>query len=123
MRWFFLLAGFVILAAAGFHAVIGGIDTLNPIMATQTAMEARAAILALWHGMTLLLVLSAPAFFWAFWAGRQKARPLGIFLGLFYSFFALLVAALSFLWFEDPMVLSLWMLLAPAGLFSLVASL
>jgi len=122
MRWFYLLAGLVCLATGGVHAVLGGIDTLNPVMASKVDMTVRAAILVVWHAISLLFGLSALAFFWAFWVGPAKARPIGVLLGLFYLLFAGLFAGLSFLWFEDPMVLPQWTLLAPIGLFALVAS-
>ncbi len=122
MRWLFLITGFLCLAMAVFHAVAGGANSLNPVMASAVAMEARVTILAIWHFVTALFVLSALAFFWAFFAGRQKARPVGILLGMVYLVFAALTAGLSFSWFEDPMVLSQWTLLAPIGLFSLLAS-
>lgn len=123
MRWLFLLAGVLCLATGGIHAVMGGIDTLNPIMASKTGMEVRVTIMAVWHGLTALFALSVIAFFWAFWVGCAKARPIGLLLGSFYLVFAGLFAALSFLWFEDPMILPQWTLLAPIGLFALIASL
>jgi len=122
MRWLFLIAGILCLATGGIHAILWGIDTLNPVMASKVSMEVRAAIMAIWHAITALFALSAIAFFWAFAAERQKARPVGVLLGFFYLIFAGLFAALSFLWFEDPMILPQWTLLAPIGLFALIAS-
>ena len=122
MRWFYLLAGLVCLAMVGVHAVLGGIDTLNPVMASKVDMSVRAAIMAVWHALSLVYGLSALAFFWAFWVGTSRARPIGVLLGVFYILFAGLVGGLSFLWFEDPMVLPQWTLLAPIGLFALIAS-
>lgn len=122
MRWLFLLAGILCLATGVFHAVMGGIDTLNPIMASNIDMEVRVSIMAIWHAITALFVLSVIAFFWAFGVGCAKAGPVGFLLGSFYLVFAGLFAVLSFLWFEDPMVLPQWTLLAPIGLFALTAS-
>ena len=122
MRWLYLVAGILCIATGGFHAVMGGIETLNPIMAGKISMEVRAAILATWHAVTALFALSVIAFFWAFAAEHPKARPVGILLGCFYLIFAGLFAGLSFLWFEDPMILPQWTLLAPIGLFALIAS-
>ncbi len=122
MRWFYLFAGLICVAMAGLHAVLGGIETLNPVMASKVELPVRAAILGVWHGLSLLFGLSALAFFWAFWAGPASARPLGVFLGFFYLLLAGLFGGLSFLWFEDPMVLPQWTILAPIGLFALIAS-
>ncbi len=122
MRWFYLLAGIICVAMAGLHAVLGGIDTLNPVMASKVDMPVRAAIMVVWHAISLLFGLSALALFWAFWVGPARARSIGVFLGLFYLLFAGLFAGLSFLWFEDPMVLLQWTILAPIGLFALIAS-
>ncbi len=123
MRWFFLLAGVLCLGTGIVHALIGGIETLNPVMASRLALEVRVAVLAIWHSITLLLLLSFFAFLWAFRASAIKSRPVGILLGLFYILFAGLIAGLSFLWFEDPMILRQWTLFAPIGLFALLASL
>jgi len=122
MRWFFLLAALLSLAVGALHAIMGGIDALNPVMAAKTPMEARVVILVIWHAVSGFFVLSAAAYLWAFSAGSARARPLGVFLGLFNLLFAALFAGLSFLWFEDPMVLPQWTLIAPLGLFSLLGS-
>lgn len=123
MRWLFLVAGVLCAATGVLHAVMGGIDTLNPVMASDASMEVRVTIMAVWHTITVLFVLSMVCFFWAFGADHSKVRPVGILLGTFYVLFAAIFAALSFLWFEDPMVLPQWTLLAPIGLFALIASL
>lgn len=123
MRYLYLVAGFLCIATGINHVLMGGIDTLNPLMASPLAMEVRVTIMAIWHGITALLVLSVIAFFWAFRAGPTKARPVGILLGAFYIIFATLFAVLSFLWFEDVMILPQWTLLAPIGLFAIIASL
>jgi len=122
MRILFLLAGLLCLGTGVVHAVMGGIDILNPVMASTLSLEVRTASMAVWHGVTLIFILSVIAFFWAFAVGCARARPVGILLGTFYLLFAGIFAALSFLWFEDPMVLPQWTLLAPIGLFSLIAS-
>jgi hypothetical protein len=122
MRWLFLMAGLLCMVMVGVHAVMGGIDTLNPMMAGTLDMEVRVVLMAVWHGVTVLLVLCTVAFFWAFRAGSEKARSVGILLGMFYVLFAGVFAGLSLVWFEDPMILPQWTLLAPIGLFSLVAS-
>ena len=122
MRYLYLLAGLLCLGMLTVHALMGGIETLNPVMASPLALEIRGAILAIWHGMTLVFILSAIAFFWAFVADRDKSRPVGLLLGCFYVLFAGLFATLSFLWFEDLMILPQWTLLAPIGIFALIAS-
>ncbi len=123
MRWLFLLAGLLCLAVGFIHAVMGGIETLNPVMASAVTMEARVSLLAIWHGLSVFYMLSGGAFFWAFWVDHSKSRPMGFLLGLFYLVFAGIQAALSFQWFGDPMVLPQWTLLAPIGLFAVIASL
>ncbi len=123
MRWLFLMAGVLCLATGALHAVMGGIDTLNPVMASTVPLHVRAAIMAVWHGISLMFLVSALAFFRAFRVQRPKARPVGVLLGLYYLLFAGIFAGLSYVWFEDVMVLPQWTLLAPIGLFALVASL
>jgi hypothetical protein len=123
MRWFYLLAGLVTLATGAVHAIMGGIDVLNPLLAAKADMTAKAAIMALWHAHSLFFALSAIAFFWAFAAGRTKARPLGVFLGLFFIGYGAIFAAISLLWFEDVTALPQWTMLIPIGLLSLIASL
>jgi len=122
MRWLFLVAGVLCLVTGVLHAVMGGIETLNPIMASKVDMSVRAAIMIIWHAITAMFALSMLAFFWAFAVDRQKARPIGFLLGSFYLIFAGLSAGLSLLWFEDPMVLPQWTLLAPIGIFALIAT-
>ncbi len=122
MRYLFLLAGLLCLGMLIVHALMGGIETLNPVMASPLALEIRVAILAIWHGMSLVFILSAIAFFWAFRTQRAKSRPVGLLLGCFYLLFAGVFATLSFLWFEDLMMLPQWTLLAPIGIFALIAS-
>ena len=123
MRYLYLLAGLICLGTGIVHAVMGGIDTLNPVMASALALEVRVAIMAVWHAMTLIFILSVIALFWAFRADSVRSRPVGILLGSFYVIFAGLFAVLSFLWFEDLMILPQWTLLAPIGLFTLIATL
>ena len=123
MRYLYLVAGLLSLATGGVHAVMGGTETLNPLMASTLSMEVRVAMLAVWHGVTVVFVLSTLAFFWAFRADQVVARPVGLLLGSFYVLFAGLFSVLSFLWFEDMMILPQWTLLAPIGLFALIASL
>jgi hypothetical protein len=121
MRWFYLLAGLLCAASAFIHAVSGGIDTLNPVMATELPFEVRAGIISVWHALTLLLVLATLSCFWAF-GHKERAGPLGAFLGLFLTLYGAIVLALSYQWFENPMALPLWTLLGAAGLFSLLAA-
>ncbi|MCP4934649.1 MAG: hypothetical protein GY927_10700 [bacterium] len=122
MRYLYLLAGLLCIGTLIVHALMGGIETLNPVMASPLVLEIRVAILAIWHGMTLVFILSAMAFFWAFAADRSKSRAVGLLLGCFYALFGGLFATLSFLWFEDLMILPQWTLLAPIGIFALIAS-
>ena len=105
------------------HAFLGGIDTLNPMMSSTIAMEVRVAMMAVWHGLSLFFILSVIAFVWAFRVPLERARPVGLLLGSFYLLFAVVFATLSYVWFEDFMVLPQWTLLAPIGLFALIASL
>ena len=122
MRYLFLLAGLLCLGTLVVHALMGGIETLNPAMASPLALEVRGTIMAVWHGMTLVFILSAIAFFWAFAADRGKSRAVGVLLGCFYVLFGGIFAVLSFLWFEDLTILPQWTLLAPIGIFALIAS-
>ncbi len=122
MRYLFLLAALLCLGMLVIHVLMGGIETLNPLMASPLALEVRVAILAIWHGMTLFFILSALAFFWAFAVDQVRSRPIGLLLGAFYTVFAAIIASLSFLWFEDLMILPQWTLLAPIGIFALIAS-
>lgn len=122
MRYLYLLAGLLCLGTGIDHALMRGIETLNPVMASTVALEVRVGIMAIWHGMTLIFMLSVLAFFWAFRADRAKSRPIGLLLGCFYVLFAALFAVLSVLWFEDVMILPQWTLLAPIGIFALIAS-
>ena len=85
MRYLFLVAGLLSLATGIIHALMGGIETLNPLMASTLAMEVRVSMMAVWHGLTVVFILSTLAFFWAFRAGRERARPVGILLGCFLS--------------------------------------
>jgi hypothetical protein len=121
MRWLYLLAGLLCTAVVFIHAVNGGIDTLNPIMASGMPFEVRVGALAVWHALTLLLLLSMLAYFWAF-AHYERARPLAVFLGLFLLLYGALVLGLSQLWFENPMKMPWWTLVGAAGLFSLLAA-
>lgn len=121
MRWFYLLAGVLALFTCAVHAVVGGIDTLNPLMATNLPLEVRATTMTVWHATTVLLLMSGLAFFWAF-AHHERARPLGIFLGLYHLIFAALFAFLSYQWFENLVALPQWTLLAPIALFALLAA-
>jgi hypothetical protein len=121
MRWFYLLAGLLCAASAFIHAVGGGIDTLNPVMASELPHAVRVGVLAAWHAATLLLVLAAVALFWAF-GHEERSRPLGVFLGLFLTLYGGIVLLLSQAWFENPMALPGWTLLGAAGLFALLAA-
>jgi hypothetical protein len=122
MRWLYLLAGLATLATGAAHAVMGGIDALNPLLAARADMTAKATLMAVWHGQTLFFALAGLALFWAFAVGRKKGRSIGLLLGLFLLAYGGIFAAISYLWFENPMVLPQWTLLAPAGLLALVAS-
>jgi hypothetical protein len=122
MRWFYLLAALLALASAFMHVVTGGIESLNPVMASKAPLEALVAMNALWHGLTLFYVMSILAFLWTFRADQARGRALGVFLGMFFVLFAALQAGLGYLWFEDAMKLPQWTLLAPIGLFSLLAA-
>ena len=122
MRWLYLVAAILCLATGVMHAFFGGIETLNPMMASTISMEVRVTMMVIWHAITVVFVLSVAALLWAFRAKSTAARPIGLFVGTFYLVFAGLFASLSFFWFEDLMVLPQWTLLAPVGLFAILAS-
>lgn len=122
MKWSYGLAGLLALGAAGLHAFMGGIGVVKPLMAANMDLNAKLVMLAVWHAITVLFILSAVAFFAALKISRERMRPLGIFLGLFYLLFAGIFAALSYFWFGDVIALPQWTLLAPLGIFALVGA-
>ena len=52
----------------------------------------------------------------------QNLALLACCLGVFTCFLRVFSQTLSFLWFEDLMILPQWTLLAPIGIFALIAS-
>ncbi len=122
MRWAYGLAGILAIGMGFVHAVLGGHDTYRPLMAADMALTPKLTLVALWHGVSFFLFLSGGALFWASFARREVARPLGVTLGLVYVGWAAIFLALSWFWFQDPLALMHWALLAPIGLLALSAA-
>jgi hypothetical protein len=121
MRLPFLIAGCLSIAAAGAHGVVGHYETYRPFMALAMARQVKIGLAAEWHAMTVFLLLSAVALFWAGLTRSPAYRPLGFFIGLTFLAFAAVGAWHSYYWFADLLVLPQWLLLAAIGFLAFFA--
>ena len=104
------LAALLAVLTAGVHTILGGMDSLMPLLAAGIDPVAEGALHASWHMVGAFLLWSA----FAFWGGGPVARH---FAGLW------IVSALVFiavdLWQSGPAGLSQnpqWIILGPVGL-------
>ena len=99
------------------HMFLGGSDTLSPMIASDLPDYVRTTFEAVWHFITLFLLVSA----YVFWKGGET-RPLVAVLWLIFAFVFFMVV----LWRMGPfglITLPHWLFIGLAGGAGLLAAL
>lgn len=118
---FLLAAGFAAFTAA-VHIIVGGSDTVNPLLASSIPGEAKFTLYVVWHGISAILALSAPAFFIAAQPRYAAASHyLALFLSVLWCIFGLLFLLVIAMQPESGWLFRLpqWLILLPVGLLGL----
>lgn len=126
MNRFLLMAAWLAAFTAAVHIVVGGDDVAAPLLASSLAGEPKLTLYAVWHMASLVLVMSAAAFFVGGLPGQaQSADYLVRFVSALWCAFGgvfLIVAAIQpeTQWlFKLPQ----WLLLLPVGVLGFYGSL
>lgn len=110
------IAALLALVTMAVHAILGGMDTLRPLLDSDLPPMVKGTFHAVWHIITLVLGASALVF----WKGGPAARPVGaLWIG-----FAVIFAAVALVQggISELLVLPQWTLLGATGSVALWAA-
>ncbi|MFJ6935820.1 hypothetical protein [Streptomyces sp. NPDC101132] len=116
MNGWLLAAGITAFGVAAVHIVAGHRDVVRPLLSCGLAAEPRRVMHAVWHMVSVDLVLSAAALVWLALAGDASATGLmAWFVAAHFAAYtvAFLVVTLSAGWSKPLLRLPQWILLLP----------
>ncbi|MFI8104773.1 hypothetical protein [Streptomyces sp. NPDC086023] len=116
MNGWLLAAGITAFGVAAVHIVAGHRDVVRPLLSCGLADEPRRVMHAVWHMVSVDLVLSAAALVWLALAGDTSATGLmAWFVAAHFAAYAVafLVVTLSAGWSKPLLRLPQWILLLP----------
>lgn len=117
-----ILASLLTTLIAAIHFVAGGADVAAPLLASALADELRLTLYAVWHLVTVTLVLSAVALYVsALPRHAAAARYLALFISALWLGFGLVFLLVVFTQPGDGLLFKLpqWILFIPVGLLGL----
>ncbi|MDO8925581.1 MAG: hypothetical protein Q7U94_01565 [Sideroxyarcus sp.] len=117
-----LIASLLTALIAAIHLFAGGADVATPLLASALAEEPRLTLYAVWHLVTVTLVLSAIALYVsALPRHAAAARYLALFISVLWLCFGLVFLAVVSTQPGDGLLFKLpqWILFIPVGLLGL----
>ncbi|WP_310541154.1 hypothetical protein [Phenylobacterium sp.] len=111
MNWWMMIAGMLSLATAAVHVFLGGPEVHAPVQSSESlALEVRATMAVVWHGITAVLLLSGATKIYAALSGRVSAVV--VFIAAQYLAFVALFVGYGLAHFGSLWVLPQWTLFA-----------
>jgi hypothetical protein len=121
-----LIASLLTTFIAAIHLFAGGADVAAPLLASSLAEEPRFTLYAVWHLVTVTLVLSAIALYVsALPRHAAAARYLAVFISVLWLCFGLVFLVVAFTQPGEGLLFKLpqWILFIPVGAMGLWGSL
>lgn len=125
MNLWILSAGVLGLFTSLVHIFAGQIDPVRPFLKSDLADIPKATLLACWHIVSVVLVLSSNALVYIGWSNLASLNTSVIALSSTFVVFSLVFIGVgwSFFGFSTFFKLPQWVLLLPIGMLGLIGSL
>ena len=123
MNRILIVTAFTAAFTAAVHIFAGGADIATPLLASTLATETKLTLYAVWHMTSVVLVLSAFAFFvGGLSAYAQASRYLVLFTSTLWCAFGVVFLSIALIQPESGWLFKLpqWALLLPVGLLGLL---
>ncbi|MGX1886605.1 hypothetical protein [Streptomyces sp. NPDC055287] len=124
MNGWFLAAGTTAAAVAAIHAIGGGRDVVRPLLVGNLSEEPRRVLHAVWHMVTVDLVMAAVALIWLGLGNRLGGDTIAWLLAAHFVAYSgvFLVVSLVANWSKPLLRLPQWMLLLPVAVLAAVGT-
>ncbi|MGX1887052.1 hypothetical protein [Streptomyces sp. NPDC055287] len=123
MNSWVLTAGITAAGVAAVHIIAGGRDVVRPLLAGDVPAEPRRVLHAVWHMVSVDLVLAAAALIWLSLADRPGGDAMAWLIAAhFVASAAFLVVTLAAGWSKPLLRLPQWMLLLPVAALAAVGA-
>jgi hypothetical protein len=120
-----VVSAFIAAITAIIHIFAGGADVAAPLLNSALSAEPKLTLYAVWHMVSVVLILSAIAFFiGGLPKHAQAARYLIVFISILWCVFGLVFLVVINIQPDDGWLFKLpqWMLLIPVGFLGLWVS-
>lgn len=125
MNLWILSAGILGLFTSLVHILAGQVDPVRPLLQSDLPDIPKATLLACWHMVSVVLVLTSSALAYAGWLNITSLYASVMAISIIFVFFAFvfIAAGWSFFGFRTFIKLPQWVLLLPIGLLGLMGTL
>jgi len=124
MNYWILTSGVICLFTAAVHIFAGQQEPIKPFLKSNLQDVPKATLLACWHMVSAVLVLTGGLFTYVGCKNIEKLQSLVIFHSITFIIFSLIFMVIGGYFFKHRALISLpqWLLLLPIGITGLIGS-
>lgn len=124
MNFWIISAGLLAAFTSLVHVFAGQIDPVRPFLKSDLADVPKATLLACWHTVSTVLIISSLAFIYAGWVNMESLKTAVILLSLTYIIFSVVFIGVGWYFFGYRTLIKLpqWVLLLPIGILGYIGT-